>query len=215
MLKVLLTGFGPFPGAPFNPTASLVTLLASRRGARLPGVRVVAHVFSTSYAAVDRELPTLLAQENPAVILMFGVAGSTRHLRIETFARNARSRRIEDAIGYLPTESVIEPNGPSLLRLRSPVAPLLAAARAAGIAAAVSHDAGDYLCNYLCWRASRIAEGPCRPRLVAFVHVPPVRPVLLPSTRLHRPATLGDLVFAGESILLAAITAAGIRSRVR
>ena len=211
MLKVLLTGFGPFPGAPFNPTGALVTLLTRRRGASFPGVRIVAHVFSTSYAAVDRELPALLAREKPAAILMFGVAGSTRHLRIETGARNARSRRIEDAAGYLPAESVIERHGPNLLRLRSPVARLLAAARAAGVAAATSHDAGDYLCNYLCWHARRLAEGRRGPRLVAFVHVPSVRPVLLPPTGRRRPATLGDLLLAGEAILRAVIAAAGSR----
>ena len=33
-LRILVTGFGPFPGAPFNPTAPLVkrlTQLADRR----------------------------------------------------------------------------------------------------------------------------------------------------------------------------------------
>src|SRR5215831_17988856 len=120
MLRVLLTGFGPFPGAPFNPTASLVRLLARRAGATLPGVRVAAHVFSTSYAAVDRELPILIARERPAVILMFGLAGRTRQLRIETCARNARSLRLEDVAGFLPSEDAIEADGPKLLRLHSP-----------------------------------------------------------------------------------------------
>jgi pyroglutamyl-peptidase len=95
--------------------------------------------------------------------------------------------------------------------MRAPVARLLAGARGAGVSAVVSDDAGDYLCNYLCWRASRIAEGPRAPRIVAFVHVPHVRPILLPPTRLRRPATLGDLVLAGEAILLAAITTVGSR----
>ena len=210
MLRVLLTGFGPFPGAPFNPTASLVRLLARRRGATLPGVRVVAHVFSTSYAAVDRELPMLVACERPAVILMFGLAGRTRHLRIETCARNARSRRLEDASGFLPAEGAIEPDGPKLLRLRAPVAQFLAAALNAGLAAAPSRDAGDYLCNYLCWRASRIVQRGRRPCIVAFIHVPPVRPVVLPPARSsRRPAgTLGDLLAAGDAILEAAVAAA-------
>jgi len=210
MLRVLLTGFGPFPGAPFNPTATLVRLLARRRGATLPGVRVAAHVFSTSYAAVDRELPMLIARERPAAILMFGLAGRTRHLRIETCARNARSLRVEDAAGFIPAEGSIEPDGPKLLRLRSPVAQFLAAARDAGVVAAPSRDAGDYLCNYLCWRASRIAQRGRRPRIVAFIHVPPVRPVVLAPVRsFRRPAsTLGDLLAAGEAILNAAIAAA-------
>jgi pyroglutamyl-peptidase len=209
MLRVLLTGFGPFPGAPFNPTASLVRLLAHRAGATLPGVRVAAHVFSTTYAAVDRELPMLVARERPAAILMFGLAGRTRHLRIETWARNARSLRLEDAAGFIPSEGSIEPDGPSLLQLRSPVAQFLAAARNAGLVAAPSRDAGDYLCNYLCWRASRLAEGLRRPRIVAFIHVPPVRPVVLaPARSFRRPAsTLGDLLAAGEAILEAAVAA--------
>jgi len=210
MLRVLLTGFGPFPGAPFNPTASLVRLLARRAGATLPGVRIAAHVFSTSYAAVDRELPLLVARERPAVVLMFGLAGRTRHLRIETCARNARSRRLKDVSGFLPFDEAIEPDGPSLLQLRSPVTRFLAAARNAGLLAAPSRDAGDYLCNYLCWRASRIAQRGRRPRIVAFIHVPPVRPVVLAPVRsFRRPAsTLGDLLAAGEAILNAAIASA-------
>jgi pyrrolidone-carboxylate peptidase len=34
---ILLTGFGPFSGAPFNPTGPLVTELARRR---IPGLHV-------------------------------------------------------------------------------------------------------------------------------------------------------------------------------
>src|SRR5205823_10527181 len=92
MLKVLITGFGPFPGAPFNPTASLVNLLVRRRGAALPGVRLIGHVFSTSYAAVARQVPVLVGRQKPAGILMCGLASRNRYLRIETLARNSPSR---------------------------------------------------------------------------------------------------------------------------
>jgi hypothetical protein len=71
---ILITGFGPFPGAPFNPTAPLVEQLARRRTPVLPHVRRVAHVFPTSYQAVDRELPALLARERPDALIMFGLA---------------------------------------------------------------------------------------------------------------------------------------------
>jgi pyroglutamyl-peptidase len=214
MLKVLLTGFGPFPGAPFNPTAALVSLLARHRGATLPGLRLIHHVFPTSYAAVDRDLPVLVAREKPAVILMFGLANRARHLRIETCARNTRAARLEDAVGFMPVEEVIERDGPAQLRLRVPVAGFLAAARNSGVPAAPSHDAGDYLCNYLCWRASRIAQTVRGARIVAFIHVPRVRAMVLPRARGRRPAsTLGDLVAAGEAILTAA-TGAARRPRV-
>jgi len=213
VLKVLLTGFGPFPGAPFNPTGPLVKALARLRHPAFAGVRRVGHVFPTSYAAVDRELPALIARERPTVILMFGLATRARHLRIETCARNVLSRAHKDAAGHLPTDKLIAADGPATLALPSPARRLVAAARAAGVPAAASSNAGDYLCNYLCWRASEAAQAPRGPRLVAFIHVPPVRPIVLPPSRLRRPpATLGDLIGAAEAIVLAAVAhARGIR----
>ena len=61
MMRVLVTGFGPFPGAPFNPSALLVKALARRRRPALAGIERSRHVFATAYAAVDRDLPKLLA----------------------------------------------------------------------------------------------------------------------------------------------------------
>src|SRR5207253_1411523 len=90
-LTVLLTGFGPFPGAPFNPTAGLAQRLAARRRPAFADVSRIAHVFETSYAAVERELPALLKRVRPDVVLLFGVATRSKYLRIETRARNARS----------------------------------------------------------------------------------------------------------------------------
>ena len=57
MTTVLITGFGPFPGAPFNPTGLLIERLSRMRRPALAGVTIVPHVFQTSYEAVDRELP--------------------------------------------------------------------------------------------------------------------------------------------------------------
>jgi pyroglutamyl-peptidase len=211
---ILLTGFGPFPGAPFNPTGALVTELARHR---YPGVRRVAHVFATSYAAVDRELPALMARERPDILVMFGLAPRSRHIRIETRARNALTGRVADVSGHRPAERMIAPGGRAMLPLRVPAQRLVAAVRRTGIPAAISRDAGAYLCNYVCWRATEAAERDGAPRLVAFVHVPnPRRPhrrvVSLQARRRHRPSiTFADLIGAGEAIVLAALAAAPLR----
>src|SRR5436190_17753157 len=102
---ILLTGFGPFPGAPTNPTGPLVLELTRRRHPAFAGVRRVAHVFKTSYDAVDQELPLLLAREKPDALLMFGLATRTRHFRIETRARNALACSVPDAEGRRPLAS--------------------------------------------------------------------------------------------------------------
>jgi pyroglutamyl-peptidase len=165
---LLLTGFGPFPGAPVNPTEALVKTLAR---AHLPRTKLVTHIFATSYAAVDRELPALLRRYRPDALLMFGLAAATPHLRIETRARNALPA-LPDVDGRVPAAREIAPGRASTLRLPTPSRVLLAAARRAHVPVALSDDAGEYLCNYLCWRAALAARQSRGPRLAAFVHVP-------------------------------------------
>ena len=208
-LTILITGFGPFPGAPFNPTGALVELLA-RQSPVLAGTRRVAHVFRTSYDTVDRELPALIARERPAALVMFGLAQRTRHVRIETLARNTLSRVHADVAGVLPKANAIVAGGPAALALAAPAPRLLAAARMAGARAALSRDAGSYLCNYLSWRASESVTSAGGPQVVTFVHVPLVRP-LTTTTAGETPRTLGDLIQAGEAIVAAATMAARIR----
>ena len=102
MTTVLITGFGRFPGAPFNPSAPLARAVAKRRRPAFADVRRIVHIFETSYAAVDRDLPKLIAQHKPDIVLMFGLAGRTNFVRIETRARNARSILFPDVTGFQP-----------------------------------------------------------------------------------------------------------------
>ena len=89
-VRVLLIGFGPFPGAPFNPSTVLVKALARRRRPALADILITTHILGTDYAVVDREIPKLFAAK-PDIVLIFGLAGRRRHLCIETRARNAVS----------------------------------------------------------------------------------------------------------------------------
>jgi pyroglutamyl-peptidase len=187
MRTILVTGFGPFPGAPHNPAAALVKGLAKQRRINF---RVVGHVFETRYDAVDKELPALLKKHKPDAILMFGLHGRARTLRIETMARNVLGR-VRDAGGHLPRSAAIV-RGAAHMPMRTPAARLARAARRTGIAAQTSRDAGKYLCNYLCWRATEASGLPS----TTFVHVPPItRKSLqrgsrkLTSAALHRAAS--------------------------
>jgi len=202
---ILITGFGPFPGAPFNPTEPLAVELAQRRHPAFANVRRVAHVFRTSYEVVDRELPTLIAREKPAALVMFGLATRTKHIRIETRARNVLTRLVPDADGQIPATAAIVPGAPMALSLRAPAQRLLMAALASGVPAALSHDAGHYLCNYLCWRAAEAARAGVL-RLAAFIHVPGLRRAEI---KLRGPIlTFDDLTRAGEAIVRTALAAA-------
>ena len=205
-MRVILIGFGPFPGAPFNPSTALVKALARRRRPALAEIACTTHVFATTYAAVDHDLPRLFAQK-PDIVLMFGLAGRRRHLCIETRARNAVSVLFPDVSGYHPQRGVIVPHGEAALRGAAPFADLLGAIRGRQIPACVSRDAGRYLCNYAYWRALERAHGG-RP-LVQFVHIPPVS--LKPRPRrqngCRRSPSFAALVTAGEALLIALMAA--------
>jgi pyroglutamyl-peptidase len=209
---ILITGFGPFPGAPFNPTETLVHRLARVRRPALANVRLVPHVFVTSYQAVDRDLPLLLGKYKPDAILMFGLATRTPHLRIETSARNAVAA-IADAERHAPTMRVISEREPDRLALRTPARRLLAAGRDAKVPVALSRDAGRYLCNYLCWRATEATQAQGGPKVAAFVHVPLVRRSPQPASRAGtKPVTMTDLTRAGRELLRIIASTAALTS---
>lgn len=201
-LTILITGFGPFPGAPFNPTEALVKRLARLRRPALAEVKIVPHVFPTRYAAVDRDLPRLIARHKPDALLMFGLATRAKTLRVETRARNALTL-LADAGGSAPRSHIIAAGAPPAMQMPAPTRRLLAAIRATGVPAVLSRDAGRYLCNYLCWRATE-AAAKSGPRLAAFIHVPPIRRGSGGVKRL----TLDDLGRAGDRALAALAAAA-------
>src|ERR1700726_1289227 len=170
-LSVLITGFGPFPGAPYNPTPPLVARLLRLRRPALGDVEMVGHIFHVTYSTVDRELPELIARHRPQALLMFGLADRTAHVRIETRARNAVTTLIPDADrNHARKGSII--SGADAMMFGPHTAKLLRAADGTGIDARPSRDAGSYLCNYLSWRAIEATGSDNGPRLAAFVHVP-------------------------------------------
>lgn len=207
-ITVLVTGFGPFPGAPFNPTPALVRALVARRRPAFAGITRIGHVFRTSYATVEKELPALLALHRPQVVLMFGLAARTPFLRIETCARNVRTGLLADASGIIPRSRRIVAGGPPILRGRAPFAALLPAVRRKVPAVRLSRHAGRYLCNFIYWRA--LEQGP---DLVLFVHVPKLSHTTRPrrANRVKR-LTAADLLRAGEVILHGLVAAARPRS---
>lgn len=201
-LHILITGFGPFPGAPYNPTQPLVARLLRLRRPALSDVELTGHIFPVTYRDVDRQLPELLTKCRPDALLMFGLASRTPHLRIETRARNAVTTLWPDADHTRVRKGSIA-GGADAMMFGPHTAKLLRAAVGTGIDARASRDAGSYLCNYLSWRAIEATCGDDGPRLAAFVHVPPLaRGGASPRKRATHRITLEELVDAGEAMLL-------------
>jgi len=200
-LRILVTGFGPFPGAPHNPTQALVARLIRLRRPAFADVELSSHIFPVTYKAVDRELPLTLARHKPHALLMFGLASRTDYVRIETRARNAVTMLWPDASQAHSRKGSIE-SGAGAKLFGPHTMKLLRAADGTGIDARSSRDAGSYLCNYLSWRAIGAVEAGKGPRLAAFVHIPPLARDGSPRRKGFPRVTLEQLVDAGEAMLL-------------
>lgn len=204
---ILITGFGTFPGAPYNPTPALADRLMRLRRPALADVERVSHNFEVSYAAVDRELLQLLERDRPDALLMFGLAARTPYLRIETRARNAVTQLWPDAAhsrvrnGSIAGSEDARDFGGFTKRL-------MQVAKTTGIDARLSRDAGSYLCNYLCWRALEAGDAPDGPAVSAFVHVPLIARDGGRYRGIARRISLDELVDAAEAMLMETVAAA-------
>lgn len=170
--SILLTGFGPFPGAAVNPSAWLVETLASS----LPPAdyRLHAEVLPTEWAAVSSRAPQLFDALKPRLILHFGLSQRALGFRIERCAHNWILARA-DAAGALASRGAILPEGHDRLASPLPASRLATHLKQQGLAATPSRSAGRYLCNFLYylsldWAARQ--EPPCH---TVFVHIPPAK----------------------------------------
>lgn len=169
--KVLLTGFGPFPGVPVNASARLVEDLRTFAGAALPTVEIVAEVLPTCWNEATARLENLLQAHAPALALHFGVSGEASGLTIETQARNAVCAG-HDVNGALPALTSLDACAPKRLPVTIDADAVIAQLRARGLAADLSDDAGDYICNAVLFRALRLAGAQSPSPQVGFIHIP-------------------------------------------
>ncbi|MGL4242645.1 MAG: peptidase C15 [Beijerinckiaceae bacterium] len=195
MMRILITGFGPFPGAPTNPTIRLARHLGRVRRERFRPIDRTVRLLPTTWAMLDG-VRKEVADIRPDAVLMLGLASRRRMITPEARAINQASILRTDAAGRKPFRPMLAPDAPHARPGTIDAARMAAALRFAGLPAAVSRNAGDYLCNGIFWRMLETGV-PC-----IFVHVPrPVRPTL-PKGRLKRPRpTMRDLERAAEIAL--------------
>lgn len=168
--RVLITGFGPFPGVAANPSAWLVEALAAQDASPGLDCHLHARVLPTEWQAAAL-MPRLYETLQPHVMIHFGVSEHARALRVERSAHNRTARR-EDAKGALPASPVIRAEGPERFDTALPAAALAAHLKTCGLPAVTSSSAGLYLCNFLYYHSLDWARGQAAPPLVLFVHIP-------------------------------------------
>ncbi len=169
--NLLVTGFGPFPGAPANPTEALVRELAHVPPETFGAAGFHAVVLPTEYRRSWSILRRLYGRLAPDVVVHFGLSARADALMIERTARRRCASDRPDAVGFAPRRGQARRTGPETLASTLPAERIIAALLEAGLPAAASDDAGDYVCNATLYRS--LAEAAASPRRIGFVHVPP------------------------------------------
>ena len=164
---VLVTGFGPFPGAPTNPTLDMLRRL---EGDGVAGADLVVAQLPVTFAGVRPALRQAAAACRPDAVLLLGLARSRTTLDVETLARNRVGATTTDTEGAMPA-GALDADAPDIRLATWPAAASLAALRSAGHPARLSSDAGDYVCNAALFHALGDRLASC----VGFLHVPPTR----------------------------------------
>jgi len=205
VLQLLVTGFGPFPGVPENPSERLAHVLANEPP---PGWSARARVLSVAFARVGPELDAALAEGACDLVLGLGVHRGP-YLRIERRARRDPTAQRPDNDG---TPGVAVPrteDTPFARATELELAPLLAALSGAPATwPRPSGDAGGYVCEHTYYHLLGAARAHGARGL--FVHVAPTRHLPL---ALQARALRCLVVAAGAQLCGAAPSAANQAER--
>ena len=171
--RLLVSGFDPFEGVPYNPSGAL----ALRLGERPPeGASIRAIVLPTIFEEAARRLAEVVASFEPTHVVGFGVFQHASTVRVERFAVNlADSGGRHDNTGRRPHEEPVIAGGPTGYFATLPVHALVEHLRAAGLDAQASTGAGTFVCNDLFYRTMHLCAALQQPPLAGFLHVPVVQ----------------------------------------
>ena len=194
MTRVLLTGFEPFDDAAVNPSWQAVRLAAASPPEGVsPATALLPVVFGDAVA----RLRAAVAESAAEVVVCVGQAGGRPGVTVERVAVNIDDARIPDNAGRQPVDEPIVAGGPAAYFATLPVKACVAAVRAAGLPAAVSHTAGTFLCNHVFYGLMHLIATERPGVRGGFVHVP----------YLPEQATAGDSPTLPATAIAAALTA--------
>jgi pyroglutamyl-peptidase len=155
-----VTGFGKFRGVPENPTTKLVGNLRPYEGelcilgsnileTSIPGVKnglaMANQVLKAQYTKGKNLVPETI------MYIHFGVNGGAERFQLELIARNCANFAIPDERGLQPRDQAVcgKDGSTEVMRCTSlDLEDVLERMKKRGHDVEISHDAGDYICNY-------------------------------------------------------------------
>jgi len=172
-IKILVTGFGPFPGVEINPTGAVIDDCLARVSSRSAcKYEARGHILPTEYAGAGQRIQELIRQVEPDAVLMLGVAAARGELNLERFALNIDDAVSPDAAGAIASGTRIERDGPTAYTSTLPLQRIKQALDKAQIPTVFSNHAGTYVCNHVFYVAAHALGSMGTEIPYGFVHIP-------------------------------------------
>lgn len=168
MRTVLLTGFEPFDQDTLNPSWEAVRLLDETL--INDDVRIIARQLPCVFSQAPAHLHALIERFTPQMVIAVGLGPGRSDIALERVAINLIDARIPDNQGEQPIDVPVAAEGPTAYFSTLPIKAMVAALRAAGIPATVSHTAGTFVCNQVFYSLQHTLAGSTVRS--GFMHVP-------------------------------------------
>ncbi|MEL7304066.1 MAG: hypothetical protein AAGJ53_10275 [Pseudomonadota bacterium] len=174
--RVLISGFGPFPGVPQNVSSDVVVAAAHRISTRAQTAdpqaapEVIPLLLPTEWGIAADALAREFERSEPHAYIGFGVAKRIRGFVIETLARNEAKQ--VDAAAQAPASQRLCADAARYRVASWNARRLVRRLRGDGLPACRSLNAGSYLCNNVLFEAVARPGRAQRVLGAGFAHLP-------------------------------------------
>lgn len=165
---ILVTGFQSYGGRSVNPSQAVAEALD---GASVGGTAVHGRTLPVDFRAMVQQMPALIDDIAPRLILSLGLWPGEPMVRIERVAANWALFELPDNTGHRQNGAVIA-GAPDGYLTTLPADRMQAAVRRAGIPCRQSGSAGSYLCNATAYVTLHHCAAHHPGTLAGFVHLP-------------------------------------------
>lgn len=185
--RVLLTGFGPFPGVATNMSFAFARAIAGQLSQSRPSLVIETEELAVEWQAIEDQVRALHKAVAPDLAVHFGVSTCIDGIVVEDTAHNACAQEI-DHRGLAPPKGQLVRDAPNKRTTALNVDALIAeTANVSNITVTQSHDAGRYLCNAAYFLSLACTERDASNATALFIHIPHE---LAPDTDAWRPSVV-------------------------
>jgi pyroglutamyl-peptidase len=175
-MRVVLTGFVPFPGVEINPAQLVVERVSAKvkdgSFQMRSAFELTAEVLPTAFQSAGVRIRELIRDIDPDIVISLGVAARRDAICLERFALNVNDAPKPDNDGVLANGEPIVVNGPDAYRSTLPIESLHKAIQECNIPVKFSNHAGAYVCNHVFYSARDEIEQSGSNAKCGFIHIP-------------------------------------------